>query len=180
MKIKNQQNNSANNNSAKHKDQRVAILIDAQNMYHSARNLYKKRVDFKAVLDVATGERNLIRAITYVIRTEGGDEKHFFGAMENIGFEIMEKDLQIFPGGMKKADWDVGLAIDAIKIAGKVDVIIIVSGDGDFEPLVQYLKNNKGCRVEIIAFKQSASSKLINAADDFIDLGEQPAKFLIK
>lgn len=177
---KNQPNKTIDSSSAKHKDQRVAVFVDAQNMYHSARNLYSGRVDFKAVLEKAITGRNLIRAITYVIRTESGEERNFFDAMENLGFEIMEKDLQIFTGGMKKADWDVGLAMDAIKIADKVDVIVIVSGDGDFEPLVQYLKYNKGCRVEVIAFEKSTSGKLIDVADDFTDLGQDIKKFLIK
>lgn len=180
VKKKNLQNNLIKISSAKHKDQRVAVFVDAQNMYHSARNLYGGRVDFKSVLENAIAGRNLIRAITYVIKTESGEEKNFFGAMENLGFEIMEKDLQIFPGGMKKADWDVGIAIDAIKIADKVDVIIIVSGDGDFEPLVQYLKHNKGCRVEVMAFEKSTSGKLIDAADDFTDMGQDVKNFLIK
>lgn len=164
----------------KHKDQRVGIFVDAQNMYHSAKNLYKARVNFKEVMNVAVAGRNLIRAITYVIRTESGEEKTFFEAMGKLGFEVKEKDLQIFAGGAKKADWDVGLAVDTIKLADKLDVVVIVSGDGDYEPLVEYLKVNKGCRVEIIAFSESSSSKLINIADDFIDLSKDKRRFLMK
>jgi len=163
-----------------HKDQRVGVFVDAQNMYHSARSLFGSRVNFKNVLEEAVAGRILIRAITYVISTEGGEEKSFFEAMENMGFEIKDKDLQIFPGGMKKADWDVGLAVDAIKLADKLDVVVIISGDGDYEPLVEYLKINKGCRVEVIAFGESTSSKLIESADSFTDLGENKRKFLIK
>ena len=164
----------------KHKDQRIGIFVDAQNMYHSARNLYKARVNFKEVLSVAVAGRTLIRAITYVIKTESGEEKSFFEAMEKLGFEIKEKDLQIFAGGAKKADWDVGLAVDTIKLADKLDVIVIVSGDGDYEPLVEYLKINKGCRVEAVAFGETASGKLLGVVDDFIDLSKNKRKFLIK
>ncbi|MCK4525345.1 MAG: NYN domain-containing protein [Candidatus Andersenbacteria bacterium] len=166
--------------SLKHKDQRIGVFVDAQNMYHSARNLYKARVNFKEVLNVAVSDRVLIRAITYVIRTESGEEKSFFEAMEKLGFEIKEKDLQIFAGGQKKADWDVGLAVDAIKLADKLDVVVIVSGDGDYEPLVEYLKINKGCRVETVAFGESASAKLIEIADEFTDLSKDKKRFLIK
>ena len=166
--------------SLKHKDQRIGVFVDAQNMYHSARNLYKARVNFKEVLSVAVSGRILIRAITYVIRTESGEEKSFFEAMEKLGFEIKEKDLQIFAGGQKKADWDVGLAVDAIKLADKLDVVVIVSGDGDYEPLVEYLKINKGCRVETVAFGESASAKLIEVADEFTDLSKDKKRFLIK
>jgi len=166
--------------SLKHKDQRIGVFVDAQNMYHSARNLYQARVNFKEVLEVAVSGRVLIRAITYVIRTEGGEEKSFFEAMEKLGFEIKEKDLQIFAGGAKKADWDVGLAVDAIKLADKLDVIVIVSGDGDYEPLVEYLKINKGCRVETVSFGESTSGKLIDVVDEFTDLSKDKKRFLIK
>lgn len=163
----------------KHKEQRVGILVDVQNMYHSARNLYQAKVNFKEILRIATAGRKLIRAIAYVIRTESGEEKKFIEALSKQGFEAKEKDLQVFLGGMKKADWDVGIAVDAIKLADKLDVIVLVSGDGDFAPLVEYLKTNKGCQVEIIAFGESASRKLIETADDFIDLSAAKNKFLI-
>lgn len=174
------QNQKNKTKSIRHKDQRIGVFVDAQNMYHSARSLYKARVNFKEVLDEAVAGRVLIRAITYVIRTEGGEEKGFFEAMEKMGFEIKEKDLQIFPGGMKKADWDVGLAVDTIKLADKLDVVVIISGDGDYNPLVEYLKINKGCRVEIIAFGESTSSKLVEVADEFTDLSQDKKRFLIK
>ena len=167
-------------NTAKHKDQRVGVLVDAQNMYHSARNIHKSKVNFKEVLKSAVAGRRLVRAISYVIRTESGEEKVFFEALAKQGFEIKEKDLQIFFGGMKKADWDVGLSVDAIKLADKLDVIVLVTGDGDFEPLVEYLKVNKGCIVEVIAFSESASRKLVDIADDFTDLSKAKSRFLIK
>lgn len=166
--------------SIKRADQRVGVLVDAQNMYHSARNLYKAKVNFKEILRVAVAGRQLIRAIIYVIKTESGEEQKFFGALAKQGFEVKEKDLQIFIGGMKKADWDVGLAVDAIILANKLDVLVIVSGDGDFVPLIEYLKVNKGCQVEVIAFGESTSRKLIEAADDFINLSDTKGKFLIK
>ncbi len=163
----------------KHKNQRVAVLIDVQNMYHSAKALYKKRVDFKEVLRVAVASRQLIRAIGYVIRTESGEEKNFFDALSKIGIELKIKDLQVYHGGMKKADWDVGLAVDAVRLADSlVDVVVIVSGDGDFIPLVEYMKG-KGRLVEVIAFGKSTSGKLKEVADDFVDLCESPKKFLM-
>lgn len=161
----------------KHKEQRVGILVDVSNMYHSAKNLYKKRVNFKEVLIKAVGGRKLIRATAYVIKTETEEEAPFFEALSQQGFEVKSKDLQIFAGGAKKADWDVGIAMDAIKMADKLDVIVLVSGDGDYLPLVSYLQNTKGCLVEVIAFRKTASSKLINEADDFFDLSENK-KFL--
>lgn len=89
------------------------------------------------------------------------------------------KDLQEFSSGVKKADWDVGLAIDAVRTADIVDTIVIVSGDSDFLPLLDYLKG-RGRRVEVVAFGRTAALKLKEAADDFIDIEEHPQKFLMK
>lgn len=161
----------------KQKEQRVGVFIDTQNFYHSAKNLYKARVNFANVLKEAVAGRNLIRAIAYLVTTESGEEKNFFEALEKMGIETKTKDLQVFFGGAKKADWDVGLAVDAIKLAPKLDAVVIASGDGDFVPLVEYLKATT--QVEVIAFGKSTSSQLKEAADDFIDLCEDPGKFLL-
>lgn len=162
----------------KHKNQRVAVLVDVANMYHSAKNLYHKRVNFKEVLREAVSGRQLIRAIAYVIKAENEEEGNFFEALSQQGFEVRMKDLQIFAGGAKKADWDVGIAMDAIKMGPKVDVVVLVSGDGDYLPLVSYLQNTTGCLVEVMAFKQTTSALLQDEADDFINLSENK-KYLL-
>ncbi len=159
-------------------EQRVAVIIDTQNLYHSAKNLYKCKVNFASVLKQAVGGRRLVRATSYVVNTESGEEQPFFEALEKIGIEIKTKDLQIFYGGAKKADWDVGMAVDAIKLAPKVDAIVLATGDGDFIPLVEYVKS-QGCQVEAITFGRSASSKLRETVDAFIDMDEDPNTFLI-
>ncbi len=164
----------------KHKEQRVGVFIDAQNMYHSAKNLYRAKVNFKEILKTAVAGRKLIRAIAYGIKTEAGEERAFFEALIRIGIETKIKDLQIFPGGMKKGDWDVGMAVDAIEQAEKLDAIVLITGDGDFAPLVEYLKVRYGCQVEVIAFGKSASQKLKEIADDFIDLCQEPKRYLMK
>lgn len=163
----------------KHPDQRVGLFIDTQNLYHSAKNLYHAKVDFAKVLEDSVADRKLIRAIAYVITTESGDEQGFFEALEKIGIETKTKDLQIFAGGAKKADWDVGLAIDAIKLAGRLDAVIIASGDGDFIPLTEHLQNHTGCQVEAISFGRSSSSNLMEVVDDFIDMDDDPGHYLI-
>jgi uncharacterized LabA/DUF88 family protein len=165
--------------STKYKNQRVAVLIDVQNLYHSARALFQKRVNFKELLETAVGDRQLIRAFAYVVSTKTGEEKPFFEALSKLGIEIRVKELQEYYDGMKKADWDVGIAVDAIKTASIVDVVVLASGDGDYTPLVEYLKN-QGRRVEVMAFGKSTSTKLREIADSFIDLDENPKKFLIK
>ena len=131
----------------KHKAQRVGIFIDTQNLYHSAKNLYKAKVNFGQVVKEALAGRTLIRAV--------------------------------FAGGAKKADWDLGTVVDLVAMAQKLDTIILATGDGDFVPVVEYLKYAHGCQVEVIAFGKSASGQLREAADDFIDMCEDPRNYLI-
>jgi uncharacterized LabA/DUF88 family protein len=155
------------------RSQRIGVFIDVQNMYYSAKHLYSTKVDFKELLRLAVQHRFLIRAIAYVIRADIKEEESFFEALKKIGYEVKAKDLQIFYGGAKKGDWDIGIAMDTIELAPKLDTIVLVSGDGDFVPLVRHLKHAIGCRVEVIAFGRSASAKLIEEADDFYDLDKQ-------
>ena len=164
----------------KHKEQRVGIFIDAQNLYHSAKNLYRARVNFGQIVKDALAGRRLVRAMAYVIATESGEEKAFFDALNNMGIETKVKDLQIFGSGAKKADWDVGMAIDAVRLAPKLDAVILVTGDGDFVPLVEYLQLNEGCQVEVVSFGKSTSAKLIEATDHFTDLDQNASKYLIR
>jgi len=163
----------------KHPEQRVGVFIDAQNVYHSARHLFNKRVNFEALLKDAVAGRKLIRALAYVITSEAGDESTFFEALTKQGIETQTKDLQIFADGSKKADWDVGIAVDAITLAHKLDAVILISGDGDFVPLVHYLQHHSGVQVEVVSFGASSSASLIEAADDFFDISKESSKYLI-
>ena len=163
----------------KHEEQRVGIFVDVQNMYYSAKNIYNSKVNFGEILNTGIARRKLIRAIAYVVKAEAPEEQSFFDALSKQGFEIRTKDLQVFFGGQKKGDWDVGVTVDAIRLSNKLDVVVLVSGDGDFIPLVEYLKF-VGVQVEVIAFSKSASSKLMEIADDFTDLCLEENKYLIK
>ncbi|HCC22529.1 hypothetical protein A2480_03455 [Candidatus Uhrbacteria bacterium RIFOXYC2_FULL_47_19] len=162
----------------KHKNQRVGVFIDVQNMYYSAKALYGRKVDFGEILKTAVADRQLIRAIAYVVRATG-EEDPFFEALNQRGIETKERELQEFHGGTKKADWDVGITVDAVRIGEILDVVVLVSGDGDFVELVEYLKHH-GRQVEVIAFRKSASSRLIDACDDFIDLSADIDRYTIK
>ncbi len=161
-----------------HRNQRIGVFVDVQNMYYSARNLYSKKVDFKSLLNDAIANRFLIRAIAYVIKADVKDESQFYDALERMGFEVKTKDIQVFYDGTKKGDWDVGIAMDIMRLAPKLDVIVLVSGDGDFTELVEHSKS-LGCRVEIIAFGKSTSHKLIEAADFFTDI-DREKRYLLK
>ncbi|MBI4050455.1 MAG: NYN domain-containing protein [Candidatus Doudnabacteria bacterium] len=162
----------------KHEEQRVGVFVDVQNLYYSARNIYNSRVNFSSLLKETVEKRKLIRAIAYVIRAQMPEEQTFFDALTKSGFEVKAKDLQVFFGGIKKGDWDVGITMDIIKMLNKLDTIVLASGDGDYAPLLEYVKNF-GARVEVIAFGKSASNRLVEEADDFIDMDNAPKKFLI-
>ncbi len=163
-----------------HKAQRIGVFVDAQNIFYSAKYGYNAHVNFKNILADAVQNRTLVRALAYVIRTEEATKEKFFEALTHIGFEVRQKDLQIFVGGSKKGDWDVGIAMDCIELAPRLDTIVLVSGDGDFIPLVEHLRRALGCRVEVMAFGKNTSGKLVEAADSFIDLDKNTKKYLIQ
>ena len=163
---------------SRHKNQRIGVFVDVQNMYYSAKNLYKTKVNFRTILNDAVADRNIIRAVAYVIKADVKDENTFYDALEDMGFEVKSKDLQVFYGGAKKGDWDVGIAMDVMRLTPKLDTVILVSGDGDFSDLLEHAKS-LGCRTEVLAFGKTTSHKLIEVADLFIDLDKEK-KYLLK
>ncbi len=159
------------------KNQRVALFVDIQNMYYSAKNMYDGKVNYRNILKAAQDKRKLIRALAYVIKASTKNEDNFFDALEDMGFFVKRKDLKKFHGGAKKGDWDMGIAIDAIELSEKIDVAVLVTGDGDFTSLVNHIKA-KGVQVEVMSFKKSTASELIEASDVYIDLAQNQKKFL--
>ena len=161
-----------------HPAQRVGILADAQNLYHSAQSIYTRNIDYTALLESAVNDRALVRAIAYVIRADSPDEEAFFEAISEIGFETRIKDIKTYADGSKKADWDVGMSLDAVTLASHVDTIVLCTGDGDFSRLCSHLRH-EGVRVEVMAFGASTAESLIDAADAFVDVAERPDHFLL-
>ena len=161
-----------------HPAQRIAILADAQNLYHAAQSMHNRNIDYTALLEESVGDRQLTRAIAYVIRADSPEEESFFEALEDIGFETKIKAIRRFSDGSKKADWDVGMSLDAVTLANHVDTIVLCTGDGDFTRLCSHLRH-EGVRVEIVAFRSSTAESLIEAADDFTDMGEEVDRFLL-
>lgn len=162
------------------KHQRVGVFIDVQNLYYSARNLFNRKVNFGNIVKKSVGDRQLIRAIAYVVSTKTGENQPFFDALWNLGIEAKEKELMEYDSGQKKADWDVGLTIDAIENSENLDVIVIVSGDGDYVPLVKHLQH-KGKVVEVAAFRETTATRLVDAVGKgkFTNLSENKRSFLI-
>jgi len=161
-----------------HPGQRVGVLADAQNLYHTARSLHSRNIDYDSLLNEAVQGRDLTRAIAYVIRANSPDEETFFEALEDIGFETRIKDIKTFGDGSKKADWDVGMSLDAVTLANHVDTVVLATGDGDFSRLCSHLRH-EGVRTEVVAFQESTAEELVAAADDFTDMSEDVERFLL-
>jgi len=157
--------------------QRIAIFIDIANLYHSAKNLYQSRINFGELIFEIVQKRKLVRALAYGLKSKSGEEKNFFTALKKLGIELRIKELQEYSSGFKKGNWDVGMTIDVMKIAPSVDTIVLVTGDGDFVPLVEYLQY-QGKRVEVVAIGSTCSSKLKIIADEFFDIEKKAHKFL--
>lgn len=158
--------------------QRVAVLADSQNLYHSAQSVYSRNIDYSSLLEKAVQGRELTRAIAYVIRAQAEDEDSFFDALRDIGFETKIKDIKTFGDGSKKADWDVGMSLDAVTLADHVDTVVLCTGDGDFSRLCNHLRH-EGVRVEVMAFGESTAEELVDVADAFVDLSEREETFLL-
>ena len=161
-----------------HPDQRVAVLADSQNLYHTAHSDYSRNVDYEGLLTEAVAGRELTRAIAYVIRADAPNEEDFFDALVEIGFETKIKAIKTFGDGSKKADWDVGMSLDAITLADHVDTVVLCTGDGDFSRLCSHLRH-EGVRVEVMAFSSSTAEELIDATDEFTDLADNKEQFLL-
>lgn len=161
-----------------HPDQRVGVFIDTQNMYYSARNTFGRRVNFKNIVADAVGDRKLIRALAYVVRTKTAEESPFFEALINMGIELQEKQLMEYDSGHKKADWDVGLTVDVVRMLDMLDVVVIVSGDGDFLPLHDYIRN-RGRIIEVMAFRETTSTRVVERADVYTNLSSNKRRYLI-
>ncbi len=158
--------------------QRIAVLADAQNLYHTAQHVYSQNLDYAALLNAAVKNRTLVRAIAYVVRADVPDESQFFDALRDIGFETKIKEIRTFEDGSKKADWDVGMSLDAVSLASHVDVVALCTGDGDFARLCSHLRH-EGVRIEVFSFGQSTAESLTDAADTVVDLSADPDQFLL-
>jgi len=161
-----------------HPGQRIAVLADSQNLYHSAQSIYSRNIDYTALLEEAVSDRELTRAIAYVIRADADEEESFFDALVDIGFETRIKAIRTFADGSKKADWDVGISLDAVTLSNHVDTIALCTGDGDFTQLVRHLQH-EGVRVEIYCFEESTADTLVEAADSFTDMSADTDRFLL-
>jgi uncharacterized LabA/DUF88 family protein len=161
-----------------HPGQRVAVLADSQNLYHTAQSLYSQNIDYAALLEESVDGRTLSRALAYVVQADAPEEESFFEALVDIGFETRIKEIRTFQDGSKKADWDVGMSLDAVSLAPHVDTVVLCTGDGDFARLCHYLRH-EGVRAEVVCFAESTADSLVEAARDFTDMSADTDRFLL-
>lgn len=154
---------------------RVGIFVDVQNMYYAARQL-NARLDFGALITAATRDRRLIRATAYVVQNRDIDQSGFLAMLQQKHYEVRRKALKIRHDGSSKGDWDLEMALDILEAAPDLDIVVLVTGDGDFVPLISRIKT-LGPRVEVYSFPASTARELVEAADQHLPLGEE---FLIR
>ena len=162
--------------------QRVGILVDVQYLYHTARSQRQGRVMYDTMYTGLAAGRPVIRAIAYAIQRPDVDQTGFFDALNRFGFDVRvreskmrqsETDNRMVP---TRTSWEVGITLDAVTLAERVDAVILVTGDGSYTQLVNYLKQ-AGCHVEVAAFEHSIASELRKSADRFISI---PAEWVME
>jgi len=151
--------------------ERIAIFVDSQNLYYSARTGYAAKVNYEKLMRLITGTRKLIKAYAYIVQPPEGDVKPFATSLERIGYIVKTKDVRTRANGSAKANWDMGMALDILGTLDRVDTIVLASGDGDFVPLIDFIKGSNK-RVEIFAFPDNTAYDLKEKADRFEPLGE--------
>ena len=144
-------------------EQRVGIFVDVQNIFYAAKQ-FNARLDFEKLLNAAVGRRRLIRAIAYVVQSPEVDQSGFISMLQQKSYEVRRKDLRLRSDGSAKGDWDMGMAIDIMGLVDKLDVVVLVTGDGDFVSLVNLVKTI-GPRVEVISFLHNTARDLVQSAD---------------
>ena len=150
--------------------EKVAILVDAQNVYYTTKQAYSRSFDYNKFWKEVTSNRELVKAIAY--STDRGDQKQreFQNILRAIGFDVKLKPYIQRSDGSSKGDWDVGITLDAIELACESDVIVLVSGDGDFELLVNKLRTHYKTVVEVYGVPQLTANLLIRAASKFVPI----------
>src|SRR5690554_677374 len=153
--------------------EKVAIFVDVQNVYYTVREAYKRNFDYNKFWAAATSGREVVEAFAYAIDKNDKKQREFQNILRAIGFTVKLKPFIQRSDGSAKGDWDVGITLDAIEYAEQADVIVLVSGDGDFDLLVDKIRNVHEKKVEVYGVPQLTAASLINAASEFIPIGKE-------
>lgn len=149
---------------------KVAIFVDVQNIYYTTKEAFRKNFDYNAFWAQITKDRKVVAANAYAIARTDEKQKQFHNILRGIGFEVKLKPFIQRRDGTAKGDWDVGITLDVMETAPQVDVIVLASGDGDFDLLVQRVQRLYGVKVEVYGVHALTSDFLIRSADEFIPI----------
>lgn len=149
---------------------KVAIFVDVQNIYYTTRQAFGRHFDYNAFWRAATADRQVVKAVAYAV--DRGDEKQrqFQNILRAIGFEVRLKPFIQRSDGSAKGDWDVGITLDVMEFAGAADVVVLASGDGDFDLLVARARDRHGVRVEVYGVARLTAEALVRAASRFVPI----------
>lgn len=148
--------------------EKIAIFVDVQNIYYTTRQQHNKYFNYKAFWEKATANQNVIAAFAYAIDKGDAKQRSFQNTLKKIGFQVKLKPYIQRKDGSAKGDWDVGIALDAIELAASVDTIILLSGDGDFDLLLQKARKSYSTKSIVYGVRALTAPSLIVSADQFI------------
>ena len=149
---------------------RVSIFVDVQNIYYTTKQACNAHFDYNAFWGKATLNREVVKAISYAVDRKDIKQQQFQNILRGIGFEVKLKPFLQRSDGSAKADWDVGITLDIMEYAPDTDIVVLASGDGDFDLLVNKIRKNYGVQVEVYGVRQLTSNTLINAASVYIPI----------
>ena len=152
--------------------ERVCIFVDVQNIYYTTKQIFNAHFDYNTFWNRATSNREIVRAIAYAVDRDDLRQKQFQNILRGIGFEIKLKPFVQRNDGSAKADWDVGITIDMLEYAPETDIVVLASGDGDFDLLINTIRKKYSIRTEVYGVRKLTSSSLICASSDYIPIEE--------
>jgi len=153
--------------------EKIAIFVDVQNIYYTTRQQYHRQFNYKAFWAKATKNKQVVAAFAYAIDRGDAKQRGFQNTLKNIGFQIKLKPYIQRKDGSAKGDWDVGITLDAIELAATVDTIILLSGDGDFDLLLQKARQVYKTKSIVYGVNALTAPSLINSSDQFIAIGNE-------
>ena len=153
--------------------QKVAIFVDVQNVYYTTRQAFGRQFDYRAFWAAVTADREVIAAYAYAIRRDGGKQQGFQQILRDIGFEVKLKPYIQRSDGSSKGDWDVGITLDMLELAEQVDVVVLASGDGDFDMALDRIRDRFSVPTEIYGVGQLTAVSLIKSAQTFIAIDDR-------
>jgi uncharacterized LabA/DUF88 family protein len=149
---------------------KVSIFVDVQNIYYTTKQAYKRHFDYNAFWARVTNEREVVKAFAYAINRGDEKQKEFQNILRGIGFEVKLKQFIQRSDGSRKGDWDVGITIDILDYAMNSDIVVLASGDGDFDVLINKVIKDYSNSVEVYGVQQLTSDSLIRSASRFIPI----------